>query len=327
MEAYSDMSNEKKKKTIDMDGETMSDINEKMQNAYRRGDLDMMDSLDILTTTSDAFQEKFLYKRNEIQANSIDTILQKSSLFVGVGAAHLPGTRGVIELLRKKGYILRPIKMTDKEAAQKETVDKLKVPVTFSKVKSDDGFFSVDMPGPLFKMTDENQFINRKQYADMSNGSYYMVTRVKTYASFIGQSQEVVLKKIDSLLYENIPGKILKKTPITKNGYKGYDITNKTRRGDLQRYNILITPFEILIFKMSGNENYVEGKEAEQFFSSIQLTEADNNENCLLRQSKVVFLLSCHKRLLKHLTAITAIISIAGNMKRLIKLTVTTISF
>ena len=83
---------------------------------------------------------------------------------------------------------------------------------------------------------------------------------------FLDQTEEQVIKKVDSLLYENIPGKIIKKTAIIKNGYNGYDITNKTRRGDLQRYNIFITPFEILIFKMSGKENYIEGKEAQPVF-------------------------------------------------------------
>ena len=83
-------------------------------------------------------------------------------------------------------------------------------------------------------------------------------------------------KKIDSLLYENIPGKIVSKTTIVKNGYKGFDITNKTRRGDIQRYNIFVTPFEIVLFKMGGKENYTEGKEAAQFFSSIQLKEINN---------------------------------------------------
>ena len=47
--------------------------------------------------------------------------------------------------------------------------------------------------------------------------------------------------------------------------WKGYDIINRTRRGDIQRYNIFQTPFEIIVFKMSGNGNYVEGKEAEHF--------------------------------------------------------------
>jgi uncharacterized protein YbaP (TraB family) len=273
LQAYADMATEKKKKKVDTDGESMREITKKMQEAYRRGDLDLMDSLDFMTERSAAFREKFLYKRNEIQANSIDTIIKNSSLFVGVGAAHLPGARGVIELLRKKGYKLRPIKMTDRDAAKKEETDKLKVPVVFAVREADDGFYSVEMPGPLFKMTDESQGLNRRQYSDMNNGSYYLVTRVKTHASFIGQTEEIVMKKVDSMLYENVPGKILKKAFIEKNGYKGYDITNRTRTGNLQRYNIFITPFEVILFKMSGKENYVEGAEANRFFSSIKLRE------------------------------------------------------
>jgi uncharacterized protein YbaP (TraB family) len=271
LQAYADMATEKNKKQIDTDGESMGDITKKIQEAYRRGDLDLMDSLDIMTERSIAFRENFLYKRNEVQANSIDTIIKKSSLFVGVGAAHLPGARGVIELLRKMGYHLRPIKMTDRDAAKKEETDKLKVPVDFAERQADDGFYTVDMPGPLFKMTDEFQGLDRRQYSDMSNGSYYLVTRINTHAGFIGQNEEQVIKKVDSMLYENIPGKIVKKLAIEKSGYHGFDITNKTRTGDLQRYNIFITPFEILVFKMSGKENYVDGEEANHFFSSIRL--------------------------------------------------------
>ena len=143
LEAFADMATEKKKKSFGRDGEPGYDIIEKTQDAYRRGDLDMMDSLDRLMNRSDAFTEKFLYKRNEIQAHSIDTIIKKSSLFVGVGAAHLPGARGVIELLRKKGYRLRPIFMTDRDAIQKETIDKLKVPLNFNTQKADDGFLCI----------------------------------------------------------------------------------------------------------------------------------------------------------------------------------------
>lgn len=105
----------------------------------------------------------------------------------------------------------------------------------------------------------------------MSNGAYYLVTRIKTYAAFQQQNEKNVLNKVDSILYENIPGKILSKKTIARNGYTGFDISSRTRRGNLQRYNIFITPFEVLVFKMSGKENYVDGEEAERFFSSIQL--------------------------------------------------------
>ncbi|MFZ1529815.1 MAG: TraB/GumN family protein [Ferruginibacter sp.] len=271
MEAYADMAKEKKKKEIDLDGETMSDLIEKMQDAYRRGDLDLMDSLDNKMERSVAFREKFLYKRNEVQARSIDSIIKSRSLFVGVGAAHLPGERGVIEILRKKGYKLRPVKMTNRDALQKDVIENMKVKVNFTTQYAPDGMYAVDAPGPLYFLKTVYAPLSRWQFADMNNGSYYMVTRVKTYASFLKKSEYEVMKKIDSFLYENIPGKILSKKLIENNGYTGYDISNRTRRGDLQRYQVFVTPYEVLIFKMSGKNNYVNGEEAARFFSSIQL--------------------------------------------------------
>jgi uncharacterized protein YbaP (TraB family) len=271
IEAYTDMAKEKKRREIDTDGESFGEIQQKIQDAYRRGDLDLMDSLDIMIERSTAFREKFLYKRNDIQAASIDTILKKSSLFVGVGAAHLPGKRGVIEILRKMGYTLRPIKMADRDAQQKEAIDKLTVPVRFAPYRSPDGRFSVDVPGQLYEMDNDYQPLDRLQYSDMSNGAYYLITRIKTHAAFVGHTEDQVLKKIDSMLYDNIPGKILSRTPLSRNGYRGFDIVNKTRRGDVQRYHFYVSPFDILIFKMSGKEGYVQGSEADRFFSSIAL--------------------------------------------------------
>jgi uncharacterized protein YbaP (TraB family) len=270
MEAAQDMMKDKKKKAPDTDGQSAADIERRTQEAYRKGDLDMLDSLEKLMEPSEAYMEKFLYRRNEIQAASIDSIVKTHSLFVGVGAAHLPGRRGVIELLRKKGYQLRPVNMPDQDANRRDDIDKIKVPVSFSTFTSDDGDFSVQLPGRLYRRPD-SRTADSWQYADMSNGAYYLIGRVKTHGSFLGQKEEIVLKKVDSLLYENIPGKILKKTAITRSGYKGYDITSRTRRGDTQRYNIIVTPYEVWVFKMSGTNGYVDGSEAEQFFGSIRL--------------------------------------------------------
>ena len=274
-EAFRDAAKEKnkKEKSFDYDEEFSP---AKLQEAYRAGNLDQLDSINKLNSQSDAFDEKFLYRRNEIQANSIDSILKRSSLFVGVGAAHLPGDRGVIELLRRKGYKLRPIYMGTRDSKQKDAVEKVRVPVTFSTQSADDGFYKVDIPGKFYRFG-QNFLFDQQQYADMANGSFYMVTRVKTNSLYWGHNADVVAKKIDSLLYENVPGKILSKTEITKSGYKGYDITSRTRRGDYNRYNIFITPFEVVFFKMGGNGEYVKnGDEAKRFFNSIQLKEFKN---------------------------------------------------
>lgn len=272
-EAYKDAAKDKNKKERSYDIEEAYS-SAKLQEAYRLGNLDWLDSINKYNSFSAAFDEKFLYKRNDIQAASIDSIIKSGqSLFVGVGAAHLPGDRGVIEILRRLGYKLRPVKMGARDSQHKNQVEKLRVPVVFTTQTADDNFYKVDIPGKFYKFG-ENPSLDERQYADMANGSYYMVTRIMTNAWMWGHNTDKVNKVVDSLLYENIPGKIVSKTAIIRNGNKGLDIVNKTRRGDIQRYNIFVTPFEIIVFKMSGTADYVQqGDEAKKFFSSIQLKE------------------------------------------------------
>ena len=269
IESYNNELREKKKaKDI---GNT-SKLNEKIEEAYRNQDLDALDSLEKVIQQSDAYIKHFLHDRNVIQANSMDTILKNGfSLFVGVGSAHLPGDNGVIELLRKKGYKLRPIKMIERDAKQKEEIEKMRCPVTFKNYKSEDDMYQVSMPGKPYDMGG-SKYLDTRQYSDMANGSYYVIARLRTHANFIGDDEKMVLSKMDSLLYENIPGKIISKTKINNNGYEGFAITNKTRRGDMQRYQIFVLPNEAIVFKMSGPNDYIlNGSEADSFFNSIQL--------------------------------------------------------
>lgn len=266
IEAYVDMANDKNKKKYN-DDVKYYELGQLMQDAYRRGDLDMLDSINKMTEYSQSFTEKFLYKRNDIQAGSMDSIMKTQSLFVGVGAAHLPGKRGVIEILRKKGYTLRPVYMQNRDALQKKYIDSLTVPVNFTTQYAADSFYKVAVPGKLNDI--ESKTISLKHYADMANGSYYLITRIRTNTLFNGYSEQKTLKLIDSLLYENIPGSIQSKKAITRNGYEGWDIINKTKKNEIQHYQIWVTPVEILIFKMGGIGNYALGQEADTFFSSI----------------------------------------------------------
>jgi uncharacterized protein YbaP (TraB family) len=266
--------------------------------AYRKGDLDMLDSIDrIYYNSSEAYTEKFLYQRNDVQAHSMDTIMKKGqSLFVGVGAAHLPGKRGVIEILRKMGYTLRPVKMLNRDAAIREKIDKIRVPVNFVDNTTEDGFITMRVPGKMYNQKSYNRNGADLQYCDMSNGTYYMLTRVPTASFYYNESAARTLKKMDSILYENIPGKILYKKKISKQGYDGFDIVNRTRKGDVQRYNIFVTPFEILIFKISGIENYIQlGTEANTFFNSISFANTEKNNYSLLKVNDITVSLPTHR--------------------------------
>ncbi|WP_118976146.1 TraB/GumN family protein [Taibaiella koreensis] len=272
MEAMIDAAAETKPQRSNEDADAY-ELGQSLQDAYRRGDLDMLDSLNKVTEYTQSFTEKFLYRRNEMQAASMDSIMKQKSLFVGVGAAHLPGRRGVIELLRKKGYTLRPLPMLDRDASQKRYIDSLTVPVQFVRQYAADSMYSVSVPGRLNDIESRGN-MSLKHYADMGNGSYYLVTRIKTNMLFNSYSPQRMLKMVDSLLYENVPGTILSSKSITNSGYPGIDIINRTRKGDLQHYQLMITPSELFVFKMGGKGNYVDGKEAGEFFGSISLRTA-----------------------------------------------------
>lgn len=252
-------------------GTSYSDI---VEDAYRRGDLDYLDSISKVFYPSKNYNKYMLDMRNEIMAKGMDSIMKLHPLFTGVGAAHLPGDMGVINLLQKKGYKLRPVFLGGElESKKKEEAEKINYPVTFKKFTDADSIFSVEAPGTMY---DVARFKSHKYflYPDMVNGCFYMVMIVQNYASLIGVKPTDYQKKVDSLLFENIPGKILKKTPfVTDAGYNGYEIENVTKRGDYQHYKIIFTPAQLFVVRVNGNGDYAKGKEALRFINSFVLND------------------------------------------------------
>ncbi|GGA83464.1 TraB/GumN family protein [Puia dinghuensis] len=78
---------------------------------YNHQDLDGIDELSRKEEGGmTGYMDLLLYGRNRKWAKNLDGLLGKKSLLVAVGAAHLPGSTGVIELLRKEGYTVEPVK-------------------------------------------------------------------------------------------------------------------------------------------------------------------------------------------------------------------------
>ena len=257
------------------------DVSTMYEDLYRSGDLDMMDSVQKLTSTKN-FINHLLLDRNAIMAHSMDSLMKSVSLFTAIGCAHLPGDSGVIELLRLKGYTVKPLKyMTANgiDAKIKTQLEEIRYPVEFKTQTSSDSVFSVSLPGNLFEYI--NDVDGSKMYItnDLVNGGYYYIQRLNHFGNITSQDPSYQKKRIDSLLYENIPGEIKKKIEIkSNNGFVGYDITNKTNKGDWQRYNIFISPDEIFIFKFGGTGEYLnKGKEVDQFFNSIKFNQKYKN--------------------------------------------------
>jgi uncharacterized protein YbaP (TraB family) len=97
--AYIDSADEYKKMTLEL-----ADV-------YKKQDLDRIDELSRKGDPEmDGYMDLLLYDRTRKWALNLDTILPRKSVLVAVGAAHLPGPGGLIDLLKKEGYTLTPVK-------------------------------------------------------------------------------------------------------------------------------------------------------------------------------------------------------------------------
>jgi uncharacterized protein YbaP (TraB family) len=81
-----------------------------MVEVYRNQDLSRMDSL---MHKSDPGMEEYMdllvYNRNRRWVDLMPGLMAEQSILFAVGAGHLPGELGVINLLRKKGYQVKPL--------------------------------------------------------------------------------------------------------------------------------------------------------------------------------------------------------------------------
>jgi uncharacterized protein YbaP (TraB family) len=82
----------------------------KLLQAYKDQDLSKLEELTKTTDMGIAnFTDILLYNRNRNWVEKLKTILPDKSIIVAVGAGHLPGDKGVINLLRKAGYTVKPV--------------------------------------------------------------------------------------------------------------------------------------------------------------------------------------------------------------------------
>ncbi len=81
-----------------------------------------------------SFDTIILLERNYRMADRMDKIIQSQATFIAVGALHLPGEDGLIQLLSKKGYTLSPVFM---ELPESENIEKRELPIELKMEKKE----------------------------------------------------------------------------------------------------------------------------------------------------------------------------------------------
>ncbi len=98
-------------------GDTLEDVIETMSQLYLAGDTGMIMPMTRAVspeTDEDAkayadFEQRIIVDRNHVMATRAAPILDGGNVFMAVGALHLPGPEGVVELLRKEGFTVTAV--------------------------------------------------------------------------------------------------------------------------------------------------------------------------------------------------------------------------
>jgi len=105
MNLLSEVSNEEQIKMLLLGLTTdNSEFNKLLEN-YLKKDINQLVTL-MNTDLSPEFYSDLIVKRNQKWIPIITELIQKKSTFIAVGAAHLPGKEGVLNLLQEAGYTI-----------------------------------------------------------------------------------------------------------------------------------------------------------------------------------------------------------------------------
>jgi uncharacterized protein YbaP (TraB family) len=202
----------------DEDGMKKDDKNaEYLINAYINNDLNKIDS--ISNSGDSLYEEALLFKRNKKMARRMDSLSQQRSMVFAVGAAHLPGSKGLIALLREKGFTLTPVFSSKKLKPSNYKVKEL--PLKWYDVNDEQGLYKASMPGKPGDMVLYG-IMHMKMYFYIFSSTIYMTTAVKT--PYSAKMADSVLGVIASYYFGNSKGK-----PIMINTIPGREFISKTK--------------------------------------------------------------------------------------------------
>lgn len=131
---------------------------------------------DWTNSLEDDTKDEMLIKRNLKMAFRMDSMARIRSNFFAVGAAHLPGEVGLIDLLEQKGFIVEPIISSKKISPEKYSYKPVELP--WHKVEDNDKTFTMQMPGKPYPLMVKG-VITMQTYADMGSGLVFLATSMR----------------------------------------------------------------------------------------------------------------------------------------------------
>lgn len=232
---------------------------EKSLNLYLDGNIESIEKLLRANLRwNPTYFEKLITNRNSVMANGIDSLMKSGPLFISIGSGHLAGDKGVINLLRSKGYQLRPMI----SVYSKQPTDDKRMVQSFKEFQYYDSIthLSVVLPGKPFEIDKEGVLINLI-YREMGQGNTYIIEVLEKKE---GQTLESVADD-----YIQGPGDAKKKELIIDNETSYIEGISDSYPEGLAWVRVIDSDNYFAILKAYGGNKFMNSKRPHQFFEKV----------------------------------------------------------
>jgi uncharacterized protein YbaP (TraB family) len=236
---------------------------ERMAEMYMNQDLSGIEA--ITMTGSAQLNDLLMIKRNVKMARRIDSLTALRTMFIAVGAAHLPGDSGVIRLLQTKGFTVEPVFSSKKIDANNYTFREVKLP--WAETEDKQGLYKVAMPGNA---------IDIKLFGIIDIKFLFDIFTLSNYCTMSVVSPRSNINK-DSMLLE-LAQRMLQTTEkitakkVSNSGIEGKEYTH-TLMGQRIRMQAFIHGNVAYVAYMNAvKKEMLTSEDAERFFKSFTIT-------------------------------------------------------
>jgi uncharacterized protein YbaP (TraB family) len=232
---------------------------ERLIDFYLKGDIHSLER--VMRTSMELYPgmyEDMIVNRNEVMVRGLDSLLAMGSLFCAVGAGHLGGDKGIIQLLRKKGYRVRKVTAVYSELAILEKT-KVRSFRTYTYKNDSLGLVAVFPGKPVeLKIWDNHPYL---LYREMGQGNTYSVEVVKNepYASFEEQA-EVYIASPDGSSYMH---------RFLDDGTEVFEGLSDTYPDGLHWVRLMRNDTHLVIMRAFGGNKFMLSNRPNQFFSKV----------------------------------------------------------
>jgi uncharacterized protein YbaP (TraB family) len=245
---------------------------------YERGDLDGIHTF-FVDNWPPSYYAALLTSRNHHMADRAVPLMMRGSTFIAVGAGHLPGSEGLIDLFRKKGYTVRPVKALRTGLAATYVEGSVRPP--WHDLVSPAGAFSVSMPARPVDIS--SALLRYSSFSRQGMGRLYFWPDLGggiTYgAGYVDYPHNYLLSRDPDRFLDNggdgadEPSYAGRKNirKIVVEGLPGRDLEVKGDGGHVKRLRLALRGNRLYKLMVDAAPELVRSADADRFFDSFTL--------------------------------------------------------